>query len=424
MTAFLLHLRSSVARWALVPLTVLGVAVVFGGTRFWVGIWPETGAAAQVSASFLSIFAAGVTAWIAATVEVRGMREQAAAAALRPLTVELTRFAAALTWLLAPYLLVSAAAFTYTAVSISAPGIRSFVAYIMLGVVLMVFATAWGWLAGRLFPPLIAALCAALSWFLLASVLGDSTGAAPLSGPPWLEVPFPAVGLRLVAVLVFAVAVCGIGWRAGRPGRFERQIAGALAALLGVAVVHVATTVPDRRTPVAQPLCVQGTIEYCLWPEHAKYRSMVAEVDAQVAALPVTLPLPRRIVDYRLSGSTRWVDDIEMDIPGDFDPEFDISEESRWALARAVGRAITQKVFDGCDPAVEDPQERWEQLSAWLEWRLAGGGTPDYRTNAADDTQAAWATGRRIAAERSEQDQSVWVTNLIAEKKADYCRAG
>jgi len=114
-SALWLQLRTSVARWGFAPLLVLGLAILFGRSRFWIGIWPETGAAAQISAFFVSVFAAGLAAWVAAAVELRGLHEQEAAAAIRPVTIELTRFAAALSWLVAPYLLVAAVAFVTTA---------------------------------------------------------------------------------------------------------------------------------------------------------------------------------------------------------------------------------------------------------------------------------------------------------------------
>jgi hypothetical protein len=166
-------------------------------------------------------------------------------------------------------------------------------------------------------------------------------------------------------------------------------------------------------------------IEYCLWPEHAKYVPMIEAVDRRVAALPVQLPLPERLVDYGLSGSTRWVDRYTViALEGSFAPEFDISEGSRWALARDVARAILNTVFTECEPnAQRDPEHRWDQLLGWLEWRLAGGGTPDYRTDAPTELQAAWSVGRRSAAGLSEQEQAAWVTTVIAEKKEQFCRA-
>lgn len=422
MTALWLNLRVNAARWGFVPLTILGVAVLFGRSRFWIGIWPESGAAAQVSAFFLSMFGAGVAAWITAWIEVRGLREQAASAAIRPLSIELTRFTATLLWLLAPYLAVVAIAFTATAVTLFPPGVGAFFAYVVLGSILIVLGTAWGWLVGRLLSPLVAAVCGALSWFIIASLL-QSADAIVMSGPPWLEVQLGQVGLRLATVFLFAVAVCMVPCRSGRLSQFGQRVAVAIAAFVVVFGAHQVTTVISYRDPIAQPLCVQGEIEYCLWPEHAKYVPMVEAVDQRVADLPIQLALPEKIVDYALSGSTQWVGpDMAIALEGTFPPEFDISEGSQWALARGVASAITSEVFAECESdASRDLDSQRNQLFAWLEWRLAGGGAPDYQTNAPAQLEAAWSTGHRSAAELSEQEQVAWVLTIIEEKER-HCR--
>jgi hypothetical protein len=426
MSALWLQMRSTPARWAVVPLTAAAVAFLFGRDRFWIGIWPESGAAAQVSAFFLSIFAAGVTAFIASSVEVRGLVDQERSAAIRPLLIELHRFGAAFIWLFLPYVAVGAVAFVVTATRDFPPGVAGFFSYLLLGVVVMVFGAASGWLVGRLLPPLIAAVCAALGWFILLSVVGDSSGATPVSGPPWYEVRLGVVALRLAAVALLALVVCALPSKADeRNNRFAYRLVASVIALGLAVIVHSSTTVRVHRAPVAKPLCVQATIQYCLWPEHVKYVPLIKTVDAQVAALPGHLPLPARVVDYALSGRIKWINEYDaIDLPGDFPPEFEISDGSRWGLARGVASAIVSSVFADCSPdAPEDPQQRRDELLAWIEWRLAGGGTPDYRTDAPQALQAAWAVGRNVAAHGSEQEQTAWLTELTSTVKKNYCRA-
>ncbi|WP_432988431.1 hypothetical protein [Dactylosporangium sp. CA-233914] len=405
-------------------MSVLGVAILFGRSRFWLGIWPETGAAAQLSGYFLSVLAAGLAAWVAATFEVRGMQEQAASGAIRPATVEGVRFGIVLAWMIGPYLLVSLVAFVATAFTVFAPGVGMFFEYVGLGALMIVFGSAWGWLVGRLLAPIVGALSAALSWFIVGSLLGDSTSALRVSGPPWFALQADAFVIRAAALVVFAVSVILIPWKVSRRS-FARGVVASIVALALVIGAFTATDMVRYRDPVAHPRCVQGAIEYCLWPEHAKYIPMVQAVDRRVSALPVKLALPSRIVDYSLSGSTQWLDlDTAVERSGQFPPEFDISEGSEWALARGVASAIVGEVFKDCSPSAKaDPQLQSEQLLAWLEWRLAGGGTPDYRTNAPGDLQAAWSNGRRRAAELSDADQSAWVTALVADAKANYCLA-
>jgi hypothetical protein len=162
---------------------------------------------------------------------------------------------------------------------------------------------------------------------------------------------------------------------------------------------------------------------YCLWPEHEKYVALVRAIDAEVAALPIELQLPDRVVDYALSGSRRWVDGIEVEQEGEFAAEFDISEGSRWALARGVATAITVEVFSDCrtPQGLNDPEHRWDQLQAWLEARLAGGGNPDYTTNTAQGMQPAWQMGRRVAAEMTDEKQAAWAAGVIGSRTRAYC---
>ena len=419
MRAVTLHLRTTPARWAVLPLAALGLAILFGRSRYWIGIWPEAGAAAQITGYFLSLFAAGVSAWIAAQVTVRGMREQLAAAARRSIGVETGRLAAAAAWIVMAYLVVAVAAFAATARTFP-PGVGAFFSYLLLGLVPVLASTAWGWLVGRLLAPMLAAVCALMGWFVLTSLLGQFAQSLRISGPPWLALDLTTILLRLAAVIVLAAGVCVI------PLTYRgRTVVRGLAGPLGVAlvvVVHVNTTLVTYRQPASDPLCVQGAIEYCLWPEHEKYIPLVKAADARVAALPADLPLPPRVVDYALSGSTVYVDlTHSIERQGDFPHEFDISEGSRWGLARGIATAISREIFKSCAvQAKPDPERRRDQIFAWLEWRIAGGGSPDYTTDAPGEMQDAWTVGRQTAT-RSEPEQAEWVNRTISEVKTLHC---
>jgi hypothetical protein len=419
----LLHLRTSLARWAALPLAALGLVVIFRRNTFWFGIWPEAGAAVAVGAFFMSLIGAGLAAWSAARTDVYRVREQTSSSARRGTTLELYRFAATLGWQVAAYLVVAFVAAFFVVRDGSPPGFRWFVGYVGLGAFLVVMANGWGWLVGRLLNPTVAALTALFSWFLVVSLVGDPAEATPVSGPPWVTVEFGSVALRLGIALVFCVAVCALAPRtAPRPVRLRRTALAAVA-LVAVGATLSSTSALGHRAPVADPVCVEGAMTYCLWPEDEKYVPMVRAVDARVAALPLALELPDKMVDYSLSGSTRWVsDDLEVELPGDFPPEFDISEGSQWALARGVSVAIVASEFSQCDlDAPVDPDFRWEQLRAWLEYRLAGGGSRDYTTDAPEEFQKAWAQGYRAAAELSDAEQADWARELIATTNDRYC---
>jgi hypothetical protein len=230
--------------------------------------------------------------------------------------------------------------------------------------------------------------------------------------------------MRFAVVVLFAGIVCAIPSKVDRRRSFGRWLAVALVALVGTVASFLETSVITHRAPVARPFCIQGVMEYCLWPEHEKYAPMVRDLDRRLVALPVQLPTPELVVDYSLSGSTKWInEDVEVELPGVFPPEFDISAGSRWALARGIAAAILKTTFSDCDfRSRADTENRWDQLHAWLEWRLAGGGTQDYSTNAPSELQAAWSVGRQAAQHKSERDQAAWVIQTVADEKKAHCR--
>lgn len=423
MKALLLHVRISPARYAAPPLTVAGLLILLNRDRYWVGIWPETGAAITIAAFFLSFLVAGLSAWATARAASSGLREQASTAVPGRRRVEAARFASHVGWSLIPYAAVAAVAALLTSRATDAPGLTVFAEYLVIGGLLLLAACAWGWLVGGLLDPVIAILASALSWFLVVSIFGDLTDAAPVSGPPWVAVEAEALALRTAALLLLAFAVCSLPIRDGRSSSRSPALLGIAATLALVSVAYLITPVLTPRPAVASPTCVSGTIRYCLWPEHEKYLPLIASVDGEIANIPVDIALPDTIVDYALSGSRRYIDGIETELPGDFAPEFDISEGSRWALARGVATAITVETLQACDSpaAFEDPEYRWEQLRAWFETRLAGGGTPDYTTNAPGDIQSAWAAGRAAADSMDDGQQATWAKNLIDGYRADYC---
>jgi len=400
----------------------VGLLVLYNRPTYWVGIWPETGAAVAVSAFFMSLFVAGSSAWAAARLELMDVRALAAARTNRRLFVEGNLWAAALFWLTAPLLAVAALAAATTAASGVQAGFPSFVGYGILGLLLVWLAGAWGWIVGRLLEPLVAALAAALSWFIIGSLAGEITGATPVSGPPWIALQASALVLRSSAALLLIVTIVALTGRSeDQRSRLKGAAFVAVAALV-VAASHVALPVQQPRSPVASPLCVNGHIEYCLWPEHEKYVPLIRQVDAEVGAVPLDLPLPPKIVDYSLSGSTQWIDGNQVELPGEYAPEFDISEGSRWALARGVAKAITRSVLSTCErsAAIEDPAHHWDLLLAWLEVRLAGGGSPDYTTNAPANIQAAWFEARRVSVELNDAQQAAWAVSVI-DGHQKYC---
>lgn len=136
-----LHLRTSPIRWSLPVLLAVDLAALFLRNRSWIGVWPESGAAAQVPAYLLGVVAAGVAAWAAGTQTRHRLGEQLAVARVHPATSEAYRLGATLILLLIPYVIGQVVAFAVTARTFP-PGLGLFWGYALLGLFVMVMATA------------------------------------------------------------------------------------------------------------------------------------------------------------------------------------------------------------------------------------------------------------------------------------------
>lgn len=78
---------------------------------------------------------------------------------------------------------------------------------------------------------------------------------------------------------------------------------------------------------------------------------------------------------------------------------------------------------DSCDWEMITPSDgdRRSTINAWLETYLAGGGDPDYQTNAPAEMQEAWARGREIAKSQSLDEQFQWASGEVNELRGRYC---
>ena len=414
------YLRTSFARWGFVPLTVFGLLVLFQRNSFWIGIWPESGAAVAVSAFFFSMFAAGLSAWVSGRLSSYGSRAHARAGVHRQGLQESFSFAANLAWIVLAYSVQVVIAAVLT-VKEGAPGGASYVGYVLLGLTLIVMSAAWGWSFGAFMNPAFAAAAAFFSWFIFLSVAGPLFDADVNSGPAWISVDIAAIVLRMVIVAVFCAAVIvsvsdGVmGSRLAKPGTI------ALASL-SLSAMIVAPAPLGHRTASEAPLCIDRIVTYCLWPEHQKFASVIEDTDAELAGLPSVLVLPDRMVEYSLSGSRVWDENgNSREVEGVFDPEFSIPEGSQRAFARSLALAIVSETFAECDVmAPEDPELGSEQLWAWVEYRLAGGDV-DYTTDAPGALQEAWSKGIEAGRTLNDADQATWAADIVRETRAEYC---
>ncbi|MDP9793613.1 hypothetical protein J2S43_002125 [Catenuloplanes nepalensis] len=418
MRPLLLHLRISPLRWVVVPLIALDIAVLLLRSRFWIGIWPETGAAAQVPAYFLSIIAAGAAAWAAGAKARNNLEEQLAAGAASAPKTDAHRLAATAVLLMIPYLAGQAVAFGYT-VRAAPPGLALWSGYLLMGVVVMLLATAWGWAIGRYLSAAYAALVALLSWIIILFYLAQGAGLSVTSGPPWVDVDLRAVSLRLAAALLLIVAVI---WLPGRHTPARARWAGLVpagAAVTVLAVIGVTPVLADR--PVPPDLhCVDGPVEMCLWPEHALYEPIVRQVSDRVGTLPADFVLPARLNEY---GIDRFAYEEGGETAVQLEGGFDISEGSKWSVALGVADSVVAHTLRTCDRQAIAQAEDYssEALARWLEGYLAGEGTRDYRTSAVPtEIQEAWTLAAEVS-QRPASAQLDWARQQVGALKDRYC---
>jgi hypothetical protein len=410
-----LHIRNSPIRWALPVLIALDLALLLLRNRYWIGVWPETGAAAQVPALLLGALGAGAAAWAAGAPSRQRLEEQLAAARAHPAAREAYRLAATVVILLVPYLVGHAVAFGITARTWP-PGWHLWLGYLALGLVTMLLAAAWGWVLGKLLGSIFAAMVAVLGWLVLLVRVADSAGVTltAVSGPPMRAVD-PAVVLLWLGLGVTLLAT--LPWLPARDQLREQAwalAAPAAAALALVGVLIATTVVVERASPGENAICVDGRTSLCVWPEHRKYVPLLRDVNGRIDTLPDNLVIPPRM-------SESGIDDLTA---GERVPWFFIVEGSPWSYAGSIRSNITGATWAGCDgAAVTDlDHHRFWVIDAWLETYLAGGGSPDYFTSAPPAMQESWADGRAIANERPVAEQLQWVEREVRDLHEHYCQ--
>ncbi|QOV35646.1 hypothetical protein IM697_37255 [Streptomyces ferrugineus] len=421
MKAFLLHLRASYIKWTLLALVVLDLAFLFLRTNFWIGIWPETGAAAQVPAFFLSILASGAAATASGFRATRNLEEQFSAASLSKSRIELHRLGALVAVFLAPYLIGHAVAFVMTARTFP-PGAELWFGYVLMGASTIFLAAGWGWAIGKLLSPIMAALCSVLSWIIVVSTLGSSTDMIVTSGPPWRMVDLTSVSLRLLVATAFLFTITWLPSRINRTSLREPSLAITACAVVAVGATIVSTTaVVDRQAPTRLH-CIDGAIEICLWPEHEKYIPIAKSTNERVASLPSGFKVPKRLSEY---GTKKIISKGPTGTTVETGGDFDISEGSRWALALGIADAVTAETFQNCDwnKVRENEDYTADVINHWIETYLAGGGSPDYKIGAGAPPKLLeeFEEASRVANTLPEEKQLKWLEGKVNHMNQNYC---
>jgi hypothetical protein len=402
-----MEIRRSPLRWWLPVLIALDVAMLFLRSTWWIGIWPEASAAAQLPAYFFGIVLGGGAAWAAGRVHRSGTAEQLAAAALPRWRIESLVLAATLAYGLAAYVpgVVLAA---LVSMPEAGPGFL-WPSYLALGLCLVVLSAATGHLAGKLWasrfvPPVVVAIC------LFGQTMIRPIRMYVLSGHPQVELAVPAFTARVALTLLFVLLAVALPPRlaildASRTAyaRLLRPMAaGGVVACLGLVITAGPMTVL-RHAP-ARPLCSSGTHRVCVWPEDRKYLGPVTDMVSRLADLPGNvLTLPPTFYEAGLRDAPR------METGADF--RF---LDGAVSVPSFLSSAVLNTTLPLCD-VPQGSEERFYHeifsLDAYLQIRAlgdaagggSGGGPPGV------DMREI----RQVAA-RSDSDQSHWVADRLA----------
>lgn len=409
-----LQVRANALRWTVLPLIGVALLVLLSGSTRWRGTWPETGAAGQVPALFLSLFAAGAAAWVSGGQRRHRLAEQTAAGAVSRARAEAWQLGVSLLLLLIPYLVGQAVAFTVTARSFPV-GVWLWAGYLVMGAFLVALATVWGWLCGKYLSSTFGPLVAVLGWLLLLLSPLGSDDLSAVSGP--VEVT-PSAGALTARWIALAALTATVLWAPGRPTPWRGARVGLAAPVLGVVVltaVLLATTGLVARTPPAQALCVPGQVQICLWPEHEVYLPVVRAVGQRAQALPAAFPRPQTMSEYGLTFQTYEFEGGEI-VQSE---GFDISEGRPRGVAQAAAGEITTLVLDGCnlEKVTASPDPALEALAQWLTLYLADAAEPG---QGPPGTELAYQAAREVRSDPLAA-QFAWASEQLDAVRADFC---
>jgi hypothetical protein len=354
------------------------------------------------------------------------MEEQLKAASIHTAAYEGYRLASTTLVLAAPYVVGQAVAFFLTALTFP-PGFALWLEYAAFGLFTTLLSISMGWAIGRMLKSGFSALVAALGWLLLVGFLSSWGDFVIVSGSPEFAVSSIALTLRLALVAAFFITLATVP---STTAATMRRVLAPTAAALMLAVVSLGTGIVVQRQPPETLSCTSGRIALCIWPEHMKYLPQLTEVSSLAEALPPTFIAPKRINQYGIDPiriSRNGGTSVIIENPN-AEPSFTIIEGSRWSYSGGVARAIlasTYESYGSCNwAAISDADKaRSAAVDAWLETYLAGGGAPDYRTNASPSLSESWAVGRRMANGASKIEQFHWAEAEVAFLAGQYCKS-
>lgn len=375
LNAYRIELRRSPLLTAFPVMIAVDLVVLFGRSRYWIGVWPEASVAAQVVTLFLGPVLAGVSAWQAGRSSRAKMPEFLLGAARPGWRIEAVRLAATLTL---GFLAYAVGCLVAAAVSFNdaGPGFL-WPSYLLLGASTLIIFASVGHLAGRWWPsagftPVVCALGCFISMLALPFKFNV------LAGPPDTHMrPLP-VALRLLWALALAVlAVTAPPLRNRAEDQMPRRglprhvlgvaVGSAVCCLIAVAAVPAAGELRVARSASATaPLCDRADEKaprVCVWPEHRKYLAdltLMAQRLGQTAQPGIKSP--------------EGFDEFGLHRTMLGDRGFDIAEGHVRTAAIAMAHQVFTESLGQCRPPRTETRawQAIDNLHLWLEYQSMG----------------------------------------------------
>ncbi|MFD4025850.1 ABC transporter permease [Streptomyces sp. NPDC058576] len=371
MNAYRIELRRSPLLTALPLMIVIDLVVLFGRSRYWIGVWPDASVAAQVVTLFLGPVLAGVSTWQAGRSSRSGMPETVLAAARPGWRIEAARLAATLTL---GFLAYAIGCLTAAAISFgdAGPGFL-WSSYLLLGASTLVIFASGGHLAGRWWPsvaftPAVCALGCFISMLALPFKLNV------LAGPPDQHLrPLPLAVRILFALALAALAVAAPPLRRGAEREMQRHRApwhirgvaagSAVLSLFALAAIPAAGEIRvDRPATASTPVCErveESSPRVCAWPEHRKYLAELTRMAQRLDQPQPWLRAPDTFHEFGLQRSDLG------------DRGFDIAEgHVRTAAIAMADQVLTESLGQCMFP--QEEKRAWQamhNIRLWLEYR-------------------------------------------------------
>ncbi|MFJ5226289.1 ABC transporter permease [Streptomyces sp. NPDC088400] len=375
LNAYRIELRRSPLLAAFPVMIAVDLLVLFGRSRYWIGVWPEASVAAQVVTLFLGPVLAGVSAWQAGRSSRAGMPETVLAAARPIWRIEAARLAATLTLGFLAYAIgcLAAAVISFDE---AGPGFL-WPSYLLLGASTLIIFASVGHLAGRWWPsaaftPVVCALGCFISMLALPFKFNV------LAGSPDQHLrPLPVAVRLLFALALASLAVTAPPLRRSAERQMPRQgtplhirgvaMGSAAASLIALVAMPVSGQLRvERPASATAPLCERAekdAPQVCVWPEHHKYVPELTDM-AQRLARPVQpwLKSPDTFHEFGLRRN-KWGD-----------RGFDIAEGHARTAAIAMADQVFIESLGLCVPPRQESRA-WRAMNnirLWLEYRSTG----------------------------------------------------